>query len=69
MYDFDGDFETIYTGETDVRLTGLIDKYNGDANLPQWTGKCANVQNYEIAERNVIKDAILEIVINLSVNA
>jgi scavenger receptor class B, member 1 len=44
MYDFDGDFETIYTGETDIRLTGLIDKYNGDVNLPQWTGKCANVQ-------------------------
>ncbi|XP_063987988.1 scavenger receptor class B member 1-like isoform X1 [Diachasmimorpha longicaudata] len=43
MYDFDGDFETVYTGETDVRLTGLIDKYNGDVNLPQWTGKCANV--------------------------
>ncbi|KAL0131544.1 hypothetical protein PUN28_002827 [Cardiocondyla obscurior] len=43
MYDFDGDFETIYTGETDLRLTGLIDKYNGDVNLPQWTGSCANV--------------------------
>lgn len=43
MYDFDGDFETIYTGETDIRMTGLIDKYNGDTNLPQWTGKCANV--------------------------
>ncbi|XP_025074207.1 platelet glycoprotein 4-like [Pogonomyrmex barbatus] len=43
MYDFDGDFETIYTGETDIRLAGLIDKYNGDVNLPQWTGKCANV--------------------------
>lgn len=43
MYDFEGDFETVYTGETDVRLTGLIDKYNGDSNLPQWTGKCANV--------------------------
>lgn len=43
MYDFDGDFETIYTGESNARLTGLIDKYNGDVNLPQWTGKCANV--------------------------
>lgn len=43
MYDFDGDFETVFTGETDVRKTGLIDKYNGDVNLPQWTGKCANV--------------------------
>ncbi|KAG5320971.1 SCRB1 protein, partial [Pseudoatta argentina] len=44
MYDFDGDFETFYTGETDVRMIGLIDKYNGDVNLSQWTGKCANVQ-------------------------
>ncbi|XP_011348650.1 scavenger receptor class B member 1 isoform X2 [Ooceraea biroi] len=44
MYDFDGDFETIYTGKTDIRLTGLIEKYNGDVNLPQWSGKCANVQ-------------------------
>ncbi|XP_070154253.1 scavenger receptor class B member 1 isoform X2 [Polyergus mexicanus] len=43
MYDFDGDFETIFTGETDLRTTGLIDTYNGDVNLPQWTGKCANV--------------------------
>lgn len=43
MYDFDGDYETVYTGETDVRLSGLIEKYNGDVNLPQWTGKCANV--------------------------
>lgn len=43
MYDFDGDYVTVYTGETDVHLTGLIEKYNGDVNLPQWTGKCANV--------------------------
>lgn len=43
MYDFDGDYETTYTGENDIRMTGLIEKYNGDTNLPQWTGKCANV--------------------------
>ncbi|XP_078051265.1 scavenger receptor class B member 1 [Augochlora pura] len=43
MYDFDGDYETVYTGETDVSMSGLIEKYNGDVNLPQWTGKCANV--------------------------
>ncbi|XP_072757604.1 scavenger receptor class B member 1 isoform X2 [Anoplolepis gracilipes] len=43
MYDFDGDYETIYTGEIDRRMAGLIDTYNGDVNLPQWTGKCANV--------------------------
>lgn len=44
MYDFEGDIETVYTGETDVRKTGLIEKYNRDTNLPQWSGKCANVQ-------------------------
>ncbi|XP_012270978.1 scavenger receptor class B member 1 isoform X2 [Orussus abietinus] len=44
MYDFEGDYETVYTGENDVKLTGLIEKYNGDVNLPQWTGKCANVK-------------------------
>ncbi|XP_014213867.1 protein peste-like, partial [Copidosoma floridanum] len=44
MYDFDGDFETVYTGEKDVRLTGLIEKYKGSENLPQWTGRCANVR-------------------------
>lgn len=43
MYDFDGDFETIYTGESDIRQTGLIDTYKGSKNLPQWTGQCANV--------------------------
>ncbi|XP_014479670.1 PREDICTED: scavenger receptor class B member 1-like isoform X2 [Dinoponera quadriceps] len=43
MYDFDGDFETIYTGETDGRMSGLIEKYNGDVNLPQWSGKCGNI--------------------------
>lgn len=45
MYDFDGDYETVYTGEKDIRETGLIEKYNGDYNLPQWTGKCANVNH------------------------
>lgn len=43
MYDFNGDFETIYTGENDIRLSGMIEKYNGKTDLPQWTGKCANV--------------------------
>ncbi|XP_066602738.1 scavenger receptor class B member 1-like isoform X2 [Prorops nasuta] len=44
MYDFEGDYETVYTGQDDVRMTGLIEKYNGDYNLPQWTGSCANVK-------------------------
>lgn len=44
MYDFEGDYINVYTGEKDIRRTGLIEKYNGDVNLPQWTGKCANVK-------------------------
>lgn len=43
MYDFDSAYENIYTGETDIRLSGLIEKYNGNVDLPQWSGKCANV--------------------------
>lgn len=44
MYDFDDDFETVYTGESDPRLTGLIESYRGSETLPQWKGKCANVK-------------------------
>ncbi|XP_046741790.1 scavenger receptor class B member 1-like isoform X1 [Diprion similis] len=44
MYDFEGDIETVYTGETDVSKAGLIDTYNYGTDLPQWTGRCANVQ-------------------------
>ena len=44
MYDFDGDFETIYTGETDSTISGLIDTYRGSTNLPQWNGDhCSNI--------------------------
>ncbi|XP_015173130.1 PREDICTED: scavenger receptor class B member 1 isoform X2 [Polistes dominula] len=43
MYDFDGDYETIYTGGDDIKMTGLIDKYNGNIDLPYWKGKCANI--------------------------
>lgn len=43
MYDFEGDYETVYTGQTDERLTGLIEKYNGASSLPQWSGSCAVV--------------------------
>ncbi|KAL4711287.1 hypothetical protein ACJJTC_019128 [Scirpophaga incertulas] len=46
MYDFNGDYETIFTGETDVTKSGLIDTYKGSTDLPQWHGKhCSNVQN------------------------
>lgn len=45
MYDFDGDYETIYTGETDVTKAGLIDTYRGSTDLPQWDGRhCSNIQ-------------------------
>ncbi|KAK2588439.1 hypothetical protein KPH14_004435 [Odynerus spinipes] len=44
MYDFEGDYETVYTGKNDVKMTGLIDKYNGNVDLPHWTGRCANVR-------------------------
>ncbi|KAJ1527733.1 hypothetical protein ONE63_007690 [Megalurothrips usitatus] len=36
MYDFEGDFETDFTGELDVKYSGLIDKYNGYPYLPHW---------------------------------
>ncbi|KAF5286498.1 hypothetical protein FQR65_LT12581 [Abscondita terminalis] len=45
MYDFDGDFETIFTGEYDVTKTGLLDTYRGSKQLPQWEGACGNVNN------------------------
>ncbi|XP_073965150.1 scavenger receptor class B member 1-like [Choristoneura fumiferana] len=45
MYDFNGDYETIFTGEDDVRNSGLIDTYRGSKDLPQWHGShCSNVQ-------------------------
>lgn len=46
MYDFNGDYETIFTGADDVRKAGLIDTYRGSTDLPQWKGQhCSNVQN------------------------
>lgn len=45
MYDFDGDFETIYTGETDESISGLIDTYKGSENLKQWKEPhCSNIR-------------------------
>lgn len=46
MYEFKDDYETIFTGETDIGLAGLIDTYRGSTDLPHWHGKhCSNVQN------------------------
>lgn len=36
MYDFDGDHETFYTGETDNSISGLYDTFMGSKNLKQW---------------------------------
>ncbi|KAJ3618817.1 hypothetical protein MTP99_005626 [Tenebrio molitor] len=44
MYEFEGDYETIYTGEKDVTKTGLIDTYRGSSKIPQWDNPCGNVR-------------------------
>lgn len=44
MYDFDGDYETVYTGEDDVSKAGLIETYRGSTKLPQWEEPCGNIQ-------------------------
>jgi hypothetical protein len=45
MYDFDGDYATFYTGENDIRTSGLFDTFDGSTNLPQWSGDhCSNIQ-------------------------
>ncbi|XP_076256603.1 scavenger receptor class B member 1-like isoform X2 [Rhynchophorus ferrugineus] len=44
MYEFRGDFETVYTG-TKLGLSniGLIDTYNGDTKIPQWDSPCGDI--------------------------
>ncbi|XP_049824965.1 scavenger receptor class B member 1 isoform X2 [Aethina tumida] len=44
MYDFDGDYETVYTGETDLKLSGLLDTYSGSTKIPQWDSPCGDVK-------------------------
>lgn len=44
MYDFTGDYETFYTGETDARYSGVYDTFRGSQNLKQWNGDhCSNI--------------------------
>lgn len=44
MYDFTGDYETFYTGETNVNMSGLYDTFLGSKNLKQWEGDhCSNI--------------------------
>ncbi|KAK5638443.1 hypothetical protein RI129_012738 [Pyrocoelia pectoralis] len=45
MYDFEGDYETVFTGENDIAKSGLIDTYRGSHTLTQWEGQCGNVHN------------------------
>lgn len=45
MYDFNGDFETFFTGENDVKMSGLYDTFRGSTNLQHWEGEhCSKVQ-------------------------
>ncbi|KAL3859117.1 hypothetical protein ACJMK2_009349 [Sinanodonta woodiana] len=43
--DTDDGIYTIYTGEKDISLLGVIDKYNGSSVLPFWTTYYANMIN------------------------
>lgn len=45
MYDFSGDFETFFSGQTNPQLSGLYDTYKGSTDLEQWEGEhCRNIQ-------------------------
>ncbi|KAJ8954143.1 hypothetical protein NQ318_005737 [Aromia moschata] len=44
MYDFEGDYETIFTGEKHgLSNIGLIDTYRGSTKIPQWDSPCGDV--------------------------
>lgn len=45
MYYFDGDYETVFTGENDVRKAGLLETYNGSPQMPQWASSCGNIED------------------------
>lgn len=45
MYYFEGDYETVFTGENDVRKAGLLDTYNGSPQMPQWESSCGNIED------------------------
>lgn len=45
MYDFSGDYETFFSGQTNPQLSGLYDTYKGSKDLEQWKGgHCSNIQ-------------------------
>lgn len=44
MYNFEGDFETVYTGEKlGLNNIGLIEKYRGSTKIPQWESPCGDI--------------------------
>lgn len=44
MYDVKGDYETVYTGQSDPSLSGLLETFKGSQHLPQWKGEhCSNI--------------------------
>lgn len=44
MYDFDGDYETVYDGKKlGYKNIGLIDTYRGSPKIPQWKSPCGDV--------------------------
>ncbi|XP_066144724.1 scavenger receptor class B member 1-like isoform X2 [Euwallacea fornicatus] len=46
MYDFKGDYETIYTGtKLGMDNIGLVATYNGATKIPQWENPCGDIQN------------------------
>lgn len=44
MYDFEGDYETVYNGQKHgLKNIGLIEKYRGSTKIPQWESPCGDV--------------------------
>ncbi|XP_071450574.1 scavenger receptor class B member 1-like [Hetaerina americana] len=46
MYDFGDDTVTTFTGETDLKTAGLIERYNGLTHMPQWKSEPCNTVTY-----------------------
>lgn len=45
MYDFDGDYETMFSGHKNTAISGLYDTYRGSIDLSQWEGEhCSRIQ-------------------------
>ncbi|CAH1403132.1 unnamed protein product [Nezara viridula] len=46
MYNFDGDSSTTFSGQKDIRRSGLIDNYRGTPYLPHWPSPPCNNVSY-----------------------